>query len=346
MPSPDAWIPRGAVALVGASLRLRGEPVLVTGATGFVGSNLALALVAGGARVHLLARPSSSTWRLADVLGQVQVHEASLTDGNALGRAFSALRPRVVLHLATPRAGATRVHDDARARLIEETVLGASQLLRLVRQHAVERLVVTGSSLEYRPSDEPLTEESPIEPVTVHGVAKAAATLLCQQAARDSGTPVTVLRLFHVYGPRESHHRLLPSAIRAGLSNDPLPLTPGAAARDWVYVDDVIEAVVRAVDLESRGEVINVGSGAEYSNDEVVDAVARATGRPVRVVKGAFEPRSDHAPHRRADCRKAARVLGWTPRTALGDGVARTAAWFEAHPWALSHADDRPPVAT
>lgn len=319
--------------------RLDGQPVLVTGATGFVGSNLVHALVAGGSDVHVVARPASSTWRLEDVLARVHVHEAPLTDGDALGRAFAAARPRVVLHLATPRGLV-----DAAARLVEDTVLGAVHVLRLARRHAVERLVVTGSSLEYGPSDAPLGESSPVEPVTIHGAAKAAATALHLQAARDCGTPVCVLRLFHVYGPFESRHRLLPTAIRAALGGHPLPLTPGDGARDWIHVDDVIDALLRAVDGDARGEIVNVGSGLEYTNDAIVSEVERATRRTVHVAKGAFAPRGDHAAHRRADRRKAQALLGWTPRIALGAGVASTVAWFEAHPAALSQQDDRPPV--
>src|SRR5580765_5314116 len=268
--SPDSTGTLDATRLLARSRELLQQPVLVTGATGFVGANVTRALVDAGARVHVTLQASSSTWRLADVIGRVQTHVAGLTDTEALERTFEAVRPGVVLHLATPRVS----HESARARFVEVTVLGAANLLRLSREFGVQRVVVTGSSLEYGPSDTPLTEDASLEPTTVHGVAKAAASLLWQQAARDRGMPVCVLRLFHVYGPWESRHRLLPSAIRAGLDGVPLPLTAGGGARDWVFVDDVVDAIVRAVGFESRGEIINVGSGREYSNDAVVACVA------------------------------------------------------------------------
>jgi nucleoside-diphosphate-sugar epimerase len=338
--SPESTGTVDATALLARSRELLQHPVLITGATGFVGANVARALVSAGARVHVTLQASSSIWRLADVIDTVETHVAGLTDAEALARTFEAVRPGVVLHLATPRVS----DESGRARFVEVTVLGAANLLRLSREFDVQRVVVTGSSLEYGPTDTPLTEDASLEPITVHGVAKAAASLLWQQAARDRGLPVCVLRLFHVYGPWESRHRLLPSAIRAALDGMPLPLTAGGGARDWVFVDDVVDAIVRAVGSESRGEIINVGSGCEYSNDTVVACVAKALRRPLEIESGAFRARHGETPHRRADRQKAARLLAWEPQVPLEQGIARTIEWFGSHPSAWSVPDDAPPA--
>ena len=326
--------------LIERSRALLRQPVLVTGGTGFVGANLVRALLASGTPLHLAVQPSSSTWRLADVVDRMRIHVAGLTDGDALKRAFAAARPGVVLHLATPRAG----DESARARFVEVIVVGTAHLLRLSREFGAQRVVVTGSSLEYAPTSAPIAENAPLEPITVHGIAKAAASLLCQQAARDSGIPVSVLRLFHVYGPWESRHRLLPTAIRAAVEGRRLPLTAAGGVRDWVFVDDVVDAIVRTVGLPGRGEVINVGSGLAYSNDEVAACVAATLGQPLRIESGAFQPRAGETPLRRADRTKAAAVLGWSPRFTLEEGIARTVEWLRAHPSAWSAADDAPPV--
>lgn len=340
MASPDPTGTVDATVLLARSRELLQQPVLITGATGFVGANVTRALVDAGARVHVTLQASSSTWRLDDIIGRVRTHVAGLADTESLQRTFEAVRPGVVLHLATPRVS----DESERARFVEVTVLGAANLLRLSREFGVQRVVVTGSSLEYGPSDTPLTEDASLEPITVHGVAKAAASLLWQQAARDRGMPVCVLRLFHVYGPWESRHRLLPSAIRAALDGVPLPLTAGGAARDWIFVDDVVDAIVRAVGSEIRGEIINVGSGCEYSNDAVVACVSQALGRPLKIESGAFRPRPGEAPHRRADRHKATRLLAWEPRVPLEQGIARTIEWFGSHPFAWSIPEDAPPA--
>jgi nucleoside-diphosphate-sugar epimerase len=323
------------------SRQLLAGRVLVTGATGFIGANIVRALLDCGSEVHVTVRPSSATWRLGDVLAHVETHVASLTDAHALYSAFARARPAVVLHLATPRGHG----EDACVRIPEATHLGARHVLRLVHEFGVARLIAAGSSLEYRPADAPLSEDAPLEPITVHGSAKAAASVLYQRAARETGAPVTVLRLFHVYGPWESRHRLLPTAIRAALDGAPMPLTAGGIARDWVFVDDVVDAVLRAVGLDSGGDVINVGSGQEYSNEAVIACVADTLGRPIRTAAGAFPRGLADAPHRCADRSKAWRLLGWTPNVTLPDGVRRTCEWLEKNPGAWTAAGDQHPTA-
>ena len=341
MTSPEP--PDAAAALIERSRQLlgRGGRVLVTGATGFIGANVVRALLHLGSTVHITVQSTSDLWRLEGILPQIETHVASLMDGDALRRAFVRARPAVVLHLAMPRGR----DEGARTRILEGTLMGAIHLLRLAREFELQGLVVAGSSLEYRPADVPLTEDAPVDPTTAHGAAKGAATLLYRQAAFETGVPVCVLRLFHVYGPWESRHRLLPSAIRAGLDGTPLPLTDGAIARDWVFVDDVVGALLRAAGLDRKGEVINVGSGQEYSNDAAVRCVAEALGRPIHIVPGTFPRGPADVAHRCADRGKAARLLGWSPQVTLPQGVRETVGWFEAHRAAWSAAADEHPSA-
>jgi nucleoside-diphosphate-sugar epimerase len=314
--------------------------VLITGASGFIGANLVRTLVDHASEVHITLQPASQTWRLNDVLPRLHVHLASLSDGEQLARAFAAARPHVVLHLATPRGQ----HEASRVRILEANLMGACHLLRLVREFRVERLVATNSSLEYAPTDGAISETSPLGPCTVHGVAKAASSLLFRQSAIEHGTPLCVLRLFHVYGPWESAHRLLPTAIRAALDGTPLRLTDYGIRRDWVYVDDVVDAIWRAAGLDLTGEIINVGTGLEHANEDVAACVASVIGRSIQTAVGAFPRRIADMPHRRADWSKAEQLIGWTPRHELAAGIGRTVEWFQKHPLAWSARNDVAPL--
>jgi nucleoside-diphosphate-sugar epimerase len=317
-----------------------GQRVLITGITGFIGANLARALVAGGARVHGVVRPAASLWRLADIAADLTLHVADLNDGPALRTAMLAARPEYVLHLAFPHGHPSDAAT--RGSMLASGVLGTANLLEALRQAEFGRLVHVGSSLEYGPRRRPMRESDTLRPVTFRGVAKAAATLLCQQFATEPGHPVVMLRPFSVYGPWESAHRLVPTAVRAALWGEAMDLTQLGVRHDAVHVLDVVDASLLALAApKAVGQVINVGSGEQVTNEAIVEAVQRSTGRPIRVRVGAFPPRPPDTTCWVADIRKARILLGWQPTLSLLDGIQQTVAWFLDHPELLQR--DAPP---
>jgi len=325
----------------GLAERFQGRRLLVTGGAGAIGTHLIHALLAAGCRIDATVRPGGRAWRLAGLGEALTLHAVDVGDADALERVFARVRPEFVFHLAVPRG-----HDAAaRDEMLRVNVLGAHALLGCTHRHAVERLVVAGSSLEYAPAHTALKETDPIAPLTWHGATKAAAAVLYRQAAAERGVPVSLLRLFHVYGPWESAHRLAPTAIRAALSGDAMPMTVGDIRRDWVYVDDVCEALLLAAHRAAPGDVFNIGSGKETSNQELVACVASVLGRPIRLTPDELPPRATDAEHRFADRSLAQRQLGWAPRHSLAEGLRQTAAWHARHPAAWSDPDDQRPEA-
>jgi nucleoside-diphosphate-sugar epimerase len=190
--------------------------------------------------------------------------------------------------------------------------------------------VHVGSFLEYGPRERPLRESDPLLPVTSRGLAKAAAGLLASEWARAPGRSLVTIRLFSVYGPGEAETRLVPRALRASLRGEELPLTAPGVRHDWVYVEDAIEALLLAAlaPLES-GECFHVGSGVQWSNEELVEQVGKATGRPVAVTVGAHPLGPADSACSVADPARARERLGWLPRHDLARGLARTAAWLQ-----------------
>lgn len=320
---------------------LRGCRVLVTGAAGFVGANLMHLLAAAGCEPHGLIRPGSRPWRLDDVVGKMELHEADAADERAFEAVFARVRPDFVFHLATPRGSSGTARDE----MLRFNVLGAASLARLVAEYKTRRLIVAGSSFEYGPSKVALSESSVVAPLTWHGATKAAGTLLFRQAAHAEALPVVLLRLFHVYGPWESAHRLGPVAIRCALDGTPLLLTETGIRRDWVLVDDVCEALLLAVDKGENGAVFNIGSGVETSNEELVACVESVTGRQIHLAPGHHLRRITDDEHRFADSALAREVLGWHARHDLEAGLRRTLAWYKANPKAWSNTADVRPQA-
>lgn len=306
---------------------IEGSRVLVTGAAGFIGANLVRELVRRKARVFALIRPASVTTRLAALEDRIDILDADLEDPLAVDRAVVTARPDYAIHAAAP-GGHPRTPAE-RQRMLASTVLGTEHLVTALAGTSLVRFVHTGSSTEYGPRDVPHVEDENPGPLTLRGVAKLGSTLLCRQRALTESFPAVTLRIFSAFGPWESPGRFIPDAVRAALSGAELPLTKTGIRRDFVYVADVVEAILRALTAGGvEGEIVNVGRGEETTNEELVAILEEVVGYRIAVRPGAFPPRPGDVPHSRADLSKTARLLGWCPPTSLREGLARTVEWW------------------
>jgi dolichol-phosphate mannosyltransferase len=300
----------------------------VTGAGGFVGANLVRRLLAEGHTPVALVRPGGDRWRLAEVEGELELHEVDLLDRDGLDSLVHRERPEWVFHLAAH--GAYSWQDDPR-RVVETNAVGTVGLLEACMRADAELVVHAGSSSEYGFKDHAPSEDERVEPNSAYAVGKASATMYCSHAARSSALDAVTLRLYSVYGPFEDPRRLIPSLIVHGLGGRLPPLANPDVARDFVAVDDVVDAFLAAArsDRRERGGVYNVGSGRQTTLREIVE-VAR------RVLEITAEPEWDSYAERDwdtsvwvADPRKAAE-LGWQPRIGLDQGFAQAVDWLRA----------------
>jgi len=170
-----------------------------------------------------------------------------------------------------------------------------------------------------------MDECTPLQPRGFFGATKAAGSVLLAATAAARGLRATVLRAFQVYGPGDHPGRLVPAALRAARSGEVLPLTGPGLRRDWVHVDDVVEACVRAAvaDHLPAGQVLNIGTGRQVANEELVGVVEQVSGRPVLVAPGAHPGRTWDTGSWVCDPALAADLLGWEAKVTLEDGLAR-----------------------
>ena len=153
--------------------------------------------------------------------------------------------------------------------------------------------------------------------------------MLVRERAADLGIPLTLLRPFSVYGPHEQPGRIIPTIMRALCTDGALRTTTETFRRDFVHVDDVVDACVHLARCpQAAGATCNIGTGVETSTPEVIELAQRATGRRLAVHEGGFPARPSDAPHWVADMSFTRDVMGWSPQIDLADGLRRT---FDAY---------------
>ena len=294
--------------------------VAVTGAGGFVGRALVRRLLERGAEVVAFVRPGGAT----ALRGLVAVREADFERPAEAAAAVARVQPRLCYHLAATGA-VVRDADDG--RVVTVNALGPFELARALGGNA-GRLVTAGSSSEYGPVEGPMSEERASAPDDVYGAAKAAGHLLARAAATAAGLELCHLRLFAVYGPGEDERRLIASVARALVAGRPVDLTPGGQVRDFVYVDDVVDALLAAGEAPAvTGEALNVGTGTQTSVREACLLLARAAGADPALLRfGALPYRRDERFAWCAEPTRAEQLLGWRAETPLADGLRRTVA--------------------
>jgi nucleoside-diphosphate-sugar epimerase len=304
---------------------------LVTGGTGFVGANLARRLVQDGHEVHMIVRPDRNTWRISSIAADVRWHHANLTDRERLEDVASEVQPEWVFHLAAHGAYSWQTDLDT---MVEANIVGTMNLVRACLRTGFACFVNTGSSSEYGLKDHAPREEEWIEPASHYAITKAAGTLFCRHTARAENVVIPTLRLYSVYGPWEEPGRLVPSLLVQAMAGNWPPLARPAIARDFVFVDDAVDAFLLAVSRphSDPGAVYNVGSGTQTTLRELVDIVQSILPVPADPVWGAMEDRAWDTTTWIANNRKIKEALGWQPRFNLVKGLKRTLGWLAEHP--------------
>lgn len=292
---------------------LIGKRALVSGAAGFIGANLVRELIKKKVSVTSLISSGGNAWRLNGVNEEMDIIEADIRDRLSLKKAIGNRRFDLIFNLAVSH-GHHGPGDQNEA--LETSLIGTANLLETALEQKVMRFIQAGSSLEYGFSDRPRRETDPLFPATIRGAAKASASVLCRCYATAYGVPVVIARLFSVYGYWESPRRLIPKAISSILTGRRIDLTGPGYRRDPVFIDDVIDALLKSALANNRSGLleINIGSGRQHDNEEIIRLIGELTGKEARVNIGAYPPSPSDTGYWVADINKAEKLLKWRPR--------------------------------
>ncbi|MEO8509646.1 MAG: NAD-dependent epimerase/dehydratase family protein [Chloroflexota bacterium] len=307
---------------------------LVTGGAGFIGSTLVDRLLTDAWQVTAVDSfdPYYERRRKELNLGDAvtsprfRLIEADTRDADALAAAFDEARPEVVFDLAA-RAGVRPSIADPGA-YVATNVVGLQRTLDNVARHAARLVFASSSSIygvdERRPFREDQARGRPISP---YGATKVAGEALCHAHHAITGLPVGVARLFTVYGPRQRPDLAIHSFAWRMLKGEPIELfDEGRPLRDYTYVDDLVDALVRLAGIDDPWLVVNLGSDRPIAVTEMVGEIERALGAIAE--RRLVPPQPGDVPGTHADITRAAERLGWRPTTPFPVGIDRFCAWL------------------
>ena len=304
---------------------------LVTGGTGFIGTNLVRRLLADGHEVDLLVRPQHQTWRIKDILSDVRLHKVDLTDAARLKFILRKIKPEWIFHLAAYGAYS---FQRSFSRMLEINLQGTINLVEAGINSGFAAFVNVGSSSEYGFKDHAPKEDEAVVPNSHYAVTKACATLYCQHQAIGKKAKIVTLRPYSVYGPFEEPTRLLPTLIVKGLQGKLPLLTDPAVARDYIYVDDFVDACLLVAHRKAAEEaaIYNVSTGVQTSLKELVALTRRYLPIQEKPKWGSMKNRSWDTNIWVGDSRKIHKAFGWSPRHTLTQGFQKMVQWFNSHP--------------
>ena len=301
-------------------------PILITGSTGFIGSNLVKRLVSLRYKVHLIVRTKSNLWRINDIKENIVFHKADLKDYKKIKKIILKVKPKTIYHLATYGAYSYQNESD----IIKKINLDASiNLLNCCQLIKFNRFINVGSNSEYGFKNSPMKETDILNPNSFYAVFKSSFTHYCRFVSISKKLPIVTLRPFHVYGPYEEKTRLIPVLIKSLLNNKSPKLVDPNISRDMIYIDDVINLFIKVASSDvGYGEIYNVGSGKSYTIKEIYTKISKLLNSDVKPKWSTMKNRSWDQKIWLSNISKAKKKFNWKIEFNLIKGLKETIKWY------------------
>lgn len=317
-------------------MKWNGQTAVVTGACGFIGSHLVEELVRRGAHVKALSlyNPRGSLGWIEDLAPEiragVEVVCGDVRDGDLMR---TLVEPgSTVFHLAA-LIGIPYSYVSPRS-YVDTNVVGTLNMLEASRAAEVRRLLVTSTSEVYGTALQvPISETHPLQGQSPYSASKIGADKLAESYELSFGLPVTTMRPFNTFGPRQSPRAVIPTIIMQLLNGaTQLKLGDPTTTRDFTYVKDTVEGMIRLAECDAAiGRTVNIGTGTDISIEQTARLAMEVTGRSAQIVSDAqrIRPKNSEVRRLQADASLLEELTGWKPPMRVAHGVARVAEWMK-----------------
>ena len=305
---------------------------VVTGCAGFIGSHLAERLLEAGHSVIGMDSfsdyydPQIKRYNIKKAVGNPNF---VLIEGDILSLDLENAMYGVdcIFHQAA-QPGVRQSWGTNFGVYVHDNIMATQKILEFVKEKKIRKLIYASSSSVYGDTILPMKEDNVLKPVSPYGVTKLAAENLCYLYWKNYGVPVVALRYFTVYGPRQRPDMAFHKFVKSILKNEEIIIYGnGEQSRDFTYIADIIDANMKAVEIEVAGEVFNLGGGAQVSVNEILKMLAEITGKTPQVRY--IEEQKGDVKDTRADISKANKILGYEPKMKLAQGLQEEVNWIK-----------------
>jgi NAD dependent epimerase/dehydratase len=306
--------------------------VLITGAGGFIGSHLAEACVRTGAQTRAMVHYNSAGRRgwldQSDLKDEMEIVASDIREVDSVRAALKGVD--VVFHLAALIA--IPYSYVSPSSYVSANIVGTLNILQESLRSGVSRVVHTSTSEVYGTARQiPISEEHPLQGQSPYSATKIGADKLAESFHRSFGLPISIVRPFNTYGPRQSARAVIPTIMTQALANEPIRVGNVAPTRDFNYVADTVRGfMINAGSEKTLGRVINLGAGKEISIGDLARTICSLVGRECQIIQEEqrIRPSGGEVDRLLADNRLADELLGWRPEVGLRDGLQKTLDWM------------------
>jgi UDP-glucose 4-epimerase len=297
------------------------EIVLVTGGNGFIGTNLIKELTEKKYKVYSLSKSNPDK-----KIKSVSYIACDIRETKKLTSYLENISPNIIVHLAGSKSKDNSFETYYQS--IDINLIGTLNILNAsLKLNNLKKIIIIGTGEEYGNNAIPFKEDQAVYPIGPYSLSKIYQSMLAKSIFRTHGLPITTIRASVCYGPNQDQSMLIPAMFYSLINNYPFKITAGAQTRDFIYIDDLVNAIIKIVNCKDSkifGQTYNIGSGNAIKIKDVAKIIAKFTGNEDNILFGTLEYRQNEQMEYLMDIKKAKRDLDWEPHIMLEEGIKKT----------------------